>query len=75
MLESNDTSLLTVSDDDTSRESSVTTRIFLDIKNLDIELPDINTQNELVLLLQNMQDKIITEKKMLSLLETQKVSC
>ena len=43
-----------------------------DIKNLDIELPDINTQNELVLLLQNMQDKILTEKKMLSMLETQK---
>ena len=43
-----------------------------DIKNLDIELPDINTQNELVLLLQNMQYKIHTEKKMLSMLETQK---
>ena len=43
-----------------------------DIKNLNIELPDINTQNELVLLLQNMQDKILTEKKMLSILETQK---
>ena len=43
-----------------------------DIKNLDIELPDINTQKELVLLLQNMQDKILTEKKMLSMLETQK---
>lgn len=43
-----------------------------DIKNLDIELPDINTQKELVLLLQNMQDKILIEKKMLSMLETQK---
>ena len=43
-----------------------------DIKNLDIELPDINTQNKLVLLLQNMQYKIHTEKKMLSMLEIQK---
>ena len=42
------------------------------IKNLDIELPDINTQNKLVLLLQNMQYKIHTEKKMLSMLEIQK---
>ena len=43
-----------------------------DIKNLDIELPDIKAQNELVLLLKNIQDKILTEKKMLSMLETQK---
>ena len=43
-----------------------------DIKNLEIELPDINTQNELVLLLHNMQDKVFTEKKMLSMYETQK---
>ena len=43
-----------------------------DIKNLDIELPDIKAQNELVLLLKNIQDKILTEKKMLSMLGTQK---
>ena len=43
-----------------------------DIQNLEIELPDINTQNELVLLLHNMQDKVFTEKKMLSMYETQK---
>lgn len=43
-----------------------------DIQNLAIELPDINTQNELVLLLHNMQDKVFTEKKMLSMYETQK---
>lgn len=45
---------------------------YQDIKNLEIELPNINTQNELALLLKNMQDKILTEKKMLSMLETQK---
>ena len=43
-----------------------------DIKNLDIELPDIKAQNELVLLLKNIQDKILTEKKMRSMLGTQK---
>ena len=43
-----------------------------DIKNLDIELPDIKAQNELVLLLKNIKDKILTEKKMLSMLGTQK---
>ena len=43
-----------------------------DIKNLDIELPDIKAQNELVLFLKNIQDKILTEKKMLSMLGTQK---
>ena len=45
---------------------------YKDIKNLDIELPDIKAQNELVLLLKNIQDKILTEKKMLSMLGTQK---
>ncbi|MBR3918624.1 MAG: restriction endonuclease subunit S, partial [Clostridia bacterium] len=43
-----------------------------DIKNLYIGIPDKITQDKLVTLLKSMQDKILTEKKMLSMLETQK---
>ena len=43
-----------------------------DIKNLYIGIPNKITQDKLVTLLKSMQDKILTEKKMLSMLETQK---
>ena len=43
-----------------------------DIKNLYIGIPDKITQDKLVTLLKILQNKILTEKKMLSLLETQK---
>ena len=45
---------------------------YSDIRNLSIEVPNKSKQDELVLLLQDLQDKISIEKKMLSMFETQK---